>query len=309
MDEIEVEWLDASKKDLLNLCPRKFFYRHELGLIPKGTGSLQDYANAAQYGVAIHAGLATLYDGNGHDLVTCPCPDMEGCEFCHGDRIPRMAAQFLIHYPCDPPVDDKDPRTRARGIEILYAYLEKYRREIFQVEAVEVPFELEFFDDNGKLLFKYVGRIDLLARENGKLSPWDHKSTSRFGEMFQIQWKLSGQVTGYIRSTHEITHESCDEGTVNAIRVTTKITDESFMRITTRRTPDEFLEWEAELREAFHRIQDYRAKNFWPKYAPFCCSAYNKVCEYYALCASGDPQTRQNIIASHYEVRPWDPMR
>lgn len=307
MEPPTVEWLDASKKDLLNLCPRKFYYRHELNLVPKSQGSIADFANPAQYGTAIHAGLAALYEGHGHDLVTCPCLDFAGCEFCWGERIPRLAAQFLLNYPVDPPPDDRDPRTRARGLEILTAYVEKYKRESFEVVAVEVPFELEFDGLDGKLLFTYIGRIDLLVRENGKLIPWDHKSTSRYGEAFQTQFKLSGQVTGYMRSTHEITEEPCFEAAINAIRVTTRITDESFMRLTTTRTPYEFDEWEEELREAFERIQRYRAASFWPKSSPFACSAYQRVCEYYGLCAAGSPETRANMIASAYEVKPWDP--
>src|SRR5205085_1262514 len=106
---------------------------------------------------ALHAGLAALYEGHGYELVTCPCEDFNGCEFCAMNPIPpslggtggipRLAAQFLLHYPCDPPINDKDPRTRSRGIEILQTYVEKYKREMFEVEAVEVPFELPFYSE------------------------------------------------------------------------------------------------------------------------------------------------------------------
>jgi len=333
MDDAEIEWLDASKVDSLHLCPRKFYYRYELGLVLKGTGGLEDYANAMQYGIALHASLAVLYDGTGTDLVTCPCSTFEGCEFCRGSLIPRMAAQFLLHYPVDPGEDSKDPRTRARGIEILHAYIEKYRRESFEVIAVEVPFEVPFFEKciscagsgsqqggasmcgpcNGtgkRLLFKYTGRIDLLVREGGAISPWDHKSTSRFGEMFQAGFTLSGQVTGYITSTHTITEEPCNEGTINALRITTKIDPhDSFMRLTTRRTPDDIDEWKQELLAAFGDIQRNRARKFWPKYAPFACSAYNRMCEYYMLCTAGGADVKHNIITKHYEVQPWDPTK
>lgn len=327
------DWLDNSKRELFNLCPRKFYYRHELSMVPKGSGGLEDYANAMQYGIALHEALASLYDGSGLDLVTCPCPTMEGCEFCHSGRIPRIAALFLLHYPVNPGEESKDPRTRARGIEIIHAYLEKYKREHFDVVGVELPFEVPFFekcpacsgtgslrgtpgsctDCNGtgkRLLFKYTGRIDLLVKEGHHLSPWDHKSTTRFGEMFQAQFKLSGAMTGYMRSTSEITGDTVTEGTINAIRITTRITPEdSFMRLTTTRAPEEFDEWEAEVRESYERIQNYRLKKFWPKSAPFACSAYNRICEYYMLCTAGGKDTYANILASQYEVKPWDPTK
>src|SRR6266850_4806534 len=118
------EWLDASKIELLHLCPTKYFYRHELHLIPAG-----DYEpGAAEFGFAIHKGLEALYDGSGFTLSTCPCPGFVGCDFCNGGTIPRAISQFLIFYPTDP-VDEKDPRTRQRGIQILVEYVKKWRQD------------------------------------------------------------------------------------------------------------------------------------------------------------------------------------
>jgi len=311
------EWLDASKINELHLCPRRYFYRYEEHLVPK-TSEERHYANPMQYGIAIHAALASYYDGTGLDPVTCPCPSMEGCEFCHGQPIPRMGMLFLINYPFDPPIEldynprTADPRTRARGLEILHQYLERWGRESFEVLATEIPFAIEFFRNDPhepipKLLFTYVGRIDLIKKQDGQIFPKDHKSTTQFGQRFHNQWKLDLGQTGYMHAVANILGIPVEKAEINALRITTKIQqDESFLRIETTRNPEDFEEWEREVRAAFASIQRYRAEGFWPKHAPYACSAYNRTCEYYNLCTA-TCNARANIIEANFERREWNP--
>lgn len=302
------EWLDSSKVNEFYLCPKRYYYRHELNLVPFQHSSATNFADAMHFGHALHAALATFYDGTAFDPSTCPCPfePSLGCLFCKGERIPRIFAQFLLNYP-DDPIDDRDPRTRDRGLEILQQYITKWRREPFQVIGVEIPFARPF---DG---FTYIGRIDLLKLENGRISPMDHKTASRFGDQFLRQFKLSGQITGYIDSTHIILQEAfpdlppVTEGDINAIRVTTKIQDESFLRITTSRSPAEIAEWRQEVQDVFEHIKWYRQRGNFPKRAPFACHAYMRPCDYLPICEA-QPGSRENIIANQYEVNPWNPI-
>jgi hypothetical protein len=300
-DEELEEWLDSSKVALLHLCPQKFYYRHELGLVPKGD-EFSEATSPANYGFALHKALESLYDGSGFEKQTCPCPTFEGCEFCNGLPIARTLAQFLIHYPWDPE-DDKDPRTRLRALQILTAYISKWRNDQFDVIAVEVPFTIPFAE------FNFIGRIDLIGKwkDSNRIFPNDHKSTTRFGDMFDMQFKLSLQMGIYIIAVELITKEPCDEGQVNAFRVTTKIDEDSFKRIITTRTPEEKERCLQEIRSAYEHIKHYRAIDFWPRHAPFACSAYFRRCEYYSLCTSG-AQTQRELIETSYEVKPWTPL-
>lgn len=339
------EWLDASKIKEFQLCPRRYYYRYEEHLVPKTT-SAKGYANPMQYGVALHAALASYYDGSGLDESTCPCPGIE-CNFCKGQPIPRMAALFLLYYPFDPEIelDDNprtaDPRTRERGIEILHQYLERYGRETFEVLATEIPFAIEFHDQSDlpfcvcghvkqgheethclgipgrescdcvqfvpKTIFTYVGRIDLIKKEYDQIAPLDHKSTTQFGQRFHNQWVLDPGITGYMYAVSRILDVPIESGEINGIRITTKIQqDESFLRITTTRNPENFEEWEQEVRTAFQLIQQHRASGFWPKHAPYACSAYNRTCEFYGLCTA-TRSARANIIEEAFVKQEWNP--
>jgi PD-(D/E)XK nuclease superfamily len=296
-------WLDSSKVDAFHLCPQKYAYRYEEHLVPVD----RKRDSPILFGGAIHKALETLYRGTAFDKVKCP---LGPCARCKGNEIPRFAAIFLANY-LDDPDDPREIRTVDRGLELLGMYLAKWRREPFKVLAVEVPFELSYETHDrvdGDLTFKYIGRIDLIIDYDGTPMTVDHKSTTRFGMVFDSSFKLSGQFTGYMKGGSKIINQEITSALANALRVTTKIDDASFARIFTHRTPEEFDTWENELRHVASEIVRMRETGFWPKSAPFACGAYNRICEYYPLCISAK-QTRETLKQAAYEYLPWEPRK
>jgi hypothetical protein len=291
------DWLDAG--DCLNMCPQKYFWRYECDL----KGLFED-SSALTFGAAIHCSMELLYTGRAFDPT--PCPDCRitrshsGCNWCKGDNIPAYAAIFLANYP-DDPEDPRNPRTRARGLEILQVYLIKWGREPFQVLAVEQAFQLDLGD------LRYVGKMDLVINYS-RVMPADHKTTTFFGNTFEKQFRLSTQISGYIKACQVTTGEDVWDAMINALRVTTRITpDDSFFRMITSRTPEELVRWEQDVRHAMGRVREYRKSGFWPRHAPYSCVAYNKVCEYYNLCTVGT-ETQEVLKQTAYKVEPWNPL-
>jgi len=277
--------------DTFNLCPRKYFYKYELNLAPTDEGPDLPIA----FGDAIHRALATLYLGTAFDHVQCPCGTF--CDFCKARPVQRIAAEFLARYPADPD-DVRDPRTRLKGLELIAAYLGKWRREPFRVLAVEVPFEIELADN-----LKYVGKMDLLVEQEGLVYPVDHKTTSRTGYLFDAQFKLSVQITGYVVLASIITGQPVHQAIINGIRVSGKVDpDQTFLRQITTRTPEDIQEWEDHIRDVHRLILQFRWTRF-PKAAPYACVAYNRLCEFYQLCTSGKA-TRDVLMQTAYKPRP-----
>lgn len=292
-------WLDSSKVDAFHLCPQKYAYRYEEHLVPVD----RKRDSPILFGGAIHKALETLYRGTAFEKIACP---LGPCARCKGNEIPRFAATFLANYIDD--LDDlREIRTVDRGLELLGMYLAKWRREPFKVLAVEVPFELSY-ETYDLLTFKYIGRIDLIIDYDGTPMTVDHKSTTRFGMVFDSSFKLSGQFTGYMKGGSKVVNREITSALANALRVTTKIDDASFARIFTHRTPEEFDTWEAELRYVASEVVRMRETKFWPKSAPFACGAYNRICEYYPLCISA-AQTRETLKQAAYEYLPWEPRK
>jgi hypothetical protein len=297
-----IEWLDSSKIEAFNLCPQKYAYRYEEHLLPVD----RKRASPLEFGNAIHRSLEAFYRGIGFEKVRCPLCE-QGCFYCKGNMIPRMSAVFLSNYS-DNPEDPKEIRTVDRGLELLAAYLAKWRREPFKVLAVEQPFEITLtsYHEYDKFDYKYIGKIDLVVDYEGTPMTVDHKTTTRFGIVFDAGFKLSGQFTGYMRGAKELTGLEINTALSNAIRITTKIGDDSFARIFTHRTPEEFDVWEHQTNYTAARIVEMRQMKFFPRAAPFACGAYNKICEYYPLCIAG-ANTREHLKQTAYEVVKWDP--
>ena len=282
--------LSASRVDTFNLCPRKYFYKYELNLAP----AEEAVDLPITFGDAIHRALATVYLGTAFDHVQCPCGSF--CDYCKARPVQRLAATFLQYYPADPD-DPRDPRTRLRGLELLAAYLGKWRRDPFRVIAVEVPFEIQLEDD-----LNYVGKMDLLVEQDGIVSPLDHKTTARTGYLFDAQFKLSVQISGYVVIASVITGQPVYQAIINGIRVSGKVDpDQTFFRQITSRTPEDIANWEEHIRGVHSLIRQFREDGF-PMAAPYACVAYNRLCEFYQLCTSGK-QTRDILIQSAYKPR------
>lgn len=293
-------WFDASKYDTLKLCPQKYAYRYEQHLVP-----INAYSTALSFGSAIHKALETFYNGSAFVRVECP---KGPCEICHSSNsVSKIAAEFMKAYPKDPDNEGisrsrQDPRTTETGLNLLGSYAAKWKREAFEVIGVEIPFEIPFGPRR-----KVVGKIDVLIRDGGRLKPLDHKTASRFGDLFLRGFKLSTQMAIYMYATEQITGEKVDSAIINGLRVSNNVDPEdSFLRLETSRTPEDFERMIAEVNEAFDRVIKYRATNFWPRSAPFACSAYNRECEYYSLCIAGS-ETRKTLMESAYKVEPWHP--
>jgi hypothetical protein len=295
-------WIDNSKRETFQLCPQKYAYRFEEHLVPVD----RRRESALMFGGAIHSALETLYRGTAFNQAACPLHDATGiCARCRGGQIPNISAVFLTNY-ADDPEDPKEVRTVDRGLDILAQYLGKWRREPFRVIYVEEPFELPMRADG--FSFIYTGRMDLIVEQDGVIFPIDHKTTTRFGQVFDTSFKLSGQFTGYMRAAERKTGQPVFTALANAIRITTKVDDSSFARIFTQRTPEEFGLWEEETADTARQILNMRSARFWPRNAPFACGAYNRVCDYYPLCISA-AQTRETLKRSAYEVVPWEPRK
>ncbi|GEM_PF-4221116 len=299
-------WLDSSKIEAFHLCPQKYAYRYEEHLVPVD----RKRDSPIMFGGALHRCLESLYKGTAFDKVDCPLHEPQsGCFRCKGVQISRIAALLLANYT-DDPEDPKEIRTVDRGLEILAGYISKWGREPFKVLEVEKPFELHMqsYHTFDVFDFLYIGRIDLIVDYEGVPMTVDHKSTTRFGMVFDAGFKLSGQFTGYMKGGSTLIGKEITGAMSNAIRVTTKISDESFARIFTHRTPEEFDTWQREVQYVARTIIEMRETKHWPRSAPFACGAYNRICEYYPLCIAA-AQTRETLKQSAYEVLVWEPRR
>jgi len=294
----DAEWYDASRIDLLLTCPRRYYYRHELHLIPADGGSNND---ALTFGSAIHSSLEMHYKGKGWDMVPCPHrnPLDEECPFCRGGQTRALFAKFL---QCFPSNLETERRMQVTGLRLLAKYLEHYRDEPFDIHAVEQPVIFPVDD------FYFVGKIDLLVT----WPDWhitDHKTAGQVSDNYHRGFRIHTQLTGYMLAASAAIKEPVSKAIVNTLVVPRGAKpvepDKHFVRRITTRNQADFDEWFITLRAAVAEIRRYRAEGSWPQ-RPSGCFNYNRQCEYWDLCTVA-PSARPGIIEAQFKHEPWDP--
>lgn len=301
LEDLGAEWYDASKIVAFKACPIKYWYRYERKLVKQG-----GFSPELTFGIAIHKALEHVYRGDWADLVPVgPAEVHDYPSAIHeGQTMRKMFTEFLSNFPESQEYKD---RTRVNGLRLLTAYVHKWRNESFQVLEIERPFALEFKDAQGKVDFYYVGRIDLIVRDEGEIRPLDHKTAGRFGEIFDGSFKINVAQTGYMRATSQVTGQPCHKAIINGLRVTSKINEEeSFVRRVTTRLPEEFDRWDWEVRDVVTQIRRYRELGKWPQHENNCY-AYMRECDFKAPCIQGEAQREESLIAN-YEVQEWEPV-
>lgn len=292
------ERMDASRIETLKLCPKKYQFRYEMALQPKG-----HTATAAEFGGALHAALATYYLGNAFDAATCPCDSI--CEFCadssklwgeeyqgYGKPLPMAYAVFLLHYPTNPE-SERDNRTRHFGLQLIYEYIKKYGHERdVKVLAVEQTFILPYPE------FNLIGRIDVVLETPMQVFARDVKSTSRV-DLLLLTSQLSTQMGIYLHALSTIFNKHISTEEIDAISTARK--SESDRRFSRHLVVKELGDLELDMQEVmeyYEQIKRHRKTGLWPRSAPFACTAYNMTCEYYPICYSKE---NPDTIANSYE--------
>jgi len=192
-------------------------------------------------------------------------------------------------------IEDGGKRSIERGIEILTAYFDdKYPYEDFIVENVELPFICEVTDLDPP--FIYGGTIDGLIRKQGKLGGMEHKTVSRLDRSYLESFRPNHQVTGYCYALSEYVSEPVFGFLLNLVHVVKEKT--TFIRLETKRTPEEIQGFKRQIIEIVKEIRRCRESGVWTQNAPEACKAYGG-CSYSVLC-NVESRYFQNFVDFNY---------
>lgn len=269
-------------------CPRKWFARHFLGLVPTAKRS------APQFGIAIHAALDAWYKADRDQKV----------------MLDEWSKQDL---PTDP------IRTRGRGALILAAYHEKYKAYPLKHLHGEMSWNsLPQIEQMNDVLF--YGRIDRLVEWSGEIWLMDHKTTSRLGPTYADQFIPCYQPVLYIAAAR-VLYPKCTGMLIDAIftgstaprpekkdgsspqfrRFIVKYPDRVLYSLL-----DEALIWARRISQTDEML--HTRPDLWhltcPRAAhPGACTQWG-CCDYRDLCRCDfDPR----IALGSYKVEPWNP--
>lgn len=331
-----VFFIDNSRLELLQTCPRQFQYSALQKRITSGEKPAMDFGSAG------HLVWEYRYKTYQHRAPDNMLEDAQG--------------KLLQEYFDKTIFPEGDFRNLNWGVECLVKqYNKRYKEEPFRLlqdengkPMVELPFALPLFTYitpspmEGyikEIPIMYTGRIDLPVHWDSGIWIIDHKTTSILGDHFYADQRISPQQIGYCWAFQELTKQKVSGFCINAIRVKqpplyVQKNEDAFNALTgkvdKRRKNDSPEAWweESFSRQVREYIQPWQieewkhntiqlveeffynySRGYMPQKKKWCCGKYGK-CQYYDVCDLPPGEQRDGMLASGgYMENVWSPLR
>lgn len=295
--------------DTYHRCPRKFQYSALERLVPPHMNW------AAQFGVAVHEGLAAWYrtqkddqqqllqkilialrDLRPTDEVSIIKPDMSTFQL-------RTELALIIAQAALPTPDDKnagDHRNQLLLESIIRNYAHNYKYEPFQVVHVEKNFIITI---SPEVLYQGILDLIVLWAMSGMVVTMDHKTTSAIYN-FGAKFTPGHQMTGYILGTKTFMDDVADEACINAIMTAMRkdgIKPDDFQRFpNVHRTDEELGEFMNNTVATVERMNHDLNRGYFPMHTASCNDFGG--CAYKMVC-SASPANRDTILKNMFVPR------
>lgn len=273
--------LDASKFDMFEVCPCRYYYRYVLKRVPT------ESAPALDRGSLIHAGCEAYYkalkDGLRYESALEAAKESVSIASASTD-----APSVMIN----------------RVQDVLMEHFDHWRvqDESLEILEVEIPFSYVLYEDD---LIRVVmtGKIDLLVNDHNPQSRYenliiDHKSYER---EFPIR-RRTNQFMNYVTAVNS------NFLRVNRIGMQTSVPVEKKMkRITLSYDPLMREQWKENVGKilATH-FMTCVVESYWPM-NDTSCDKYNRICEYNDVCDSSGVEAKSYKLDAFFkEAEEWD---
>jgi hypothetical protein len=296
--------LDNFALSLFQSCPAMYNLRIEQGWVP-----VRKHA-ALGFGGAIHIALAAW----------------------HRTYNAKAAIRAMLEkWPDGMP--EEDFRTKEKAISVMLEYFQTYPQENFKVVGapdsalIERAFTIDtglFLEcgacqmystsnrvtDNvcfscGQLLepLEYGGILDAGILFYDKVYTLEHKTTTRMGDSYFLQFKPNNQVTGYIWGLSKLTNTQVGGCMVNAIGIY-KSQATKFERHLTTRTQAEIDEWLLNVLATANDIARCKRTGIWPM-RTMACTMFG-LCDFHNVHVLANPKEREKRLEADYRCNKWD---
>jgi len=308
--------IDNFALSMHEMCPVKYHLRIRQHYTSR------DKSPALGFGGALHYGLAEWYRSS--DLVASLQAIKEGWhhsppvdDYRTLDKCLAVMQEYTHEYPREPwnvlgadagtPIVEK-AFTLATGLYLpcglsadAEGVIQSNRCSIFDMPKLEQTAcgmcgrDLEPIE--------YGGIIDVVAGWNDVIYVVDHKSTSRLGDQYFLQFKPDNQMTGYAWAARELSGQRVAGAIINAIGVY-KTQATKFKRELTTRSGDDFTQWLSNVQAGCMEIRLHDRLDVWP-WRTSACTLYGR-CDYHKVHSALDPSTQQKVLEQYYVKDRWD---
>jgi len=315
----ELEFYDNTEVSCHKLCPRKYYFRHELGLTRAGK------APALAFGLAWHAAMDVVW------TMICNAKEKDDLKILKAAYVAweQCWVEEGMSAPGDMSHEELDNlrmRTPDTAIEMISSYILARRMfletKVEQLLSIERPFAVPLLPDNDKLW--YCGRMDKVMLMEGRVYGVDHKTTTAykkdggFMSSFVDSFSPNSQVDGYAYALHLLY-----PGKLGGIWIDGALVHKQarhFCWIPAVRSIDALDAWLYHTRTEIGLIEKFRAdlkaadpnSNYLPSFPMHdrACWDFNSPCTYLDLCKgvpNPDSFISTNGIPDSYSIEHWSP--
>lgn len=302
--------VNSSSLGLLQTCGRKSYYTLVQRWKP------QSGSPPLVFGSAAHKALDVFYAHTCRER-SMPMNFMENAEaMAHGAPAPEAhflydaIAAFLREAAPLNVLPATDKRSLVSGTWMLGHYFSTYLNDVYVIHSdeqgplTERTCEHVIYED-AKLRVILFGTIDLILRNEvtQEILPGDHKTSSQMGADFLNRIKPNHQYTGYMWLAQKCLGITSENFLVNGLQVkarplTSRGGPPTFTRQITRRTAQDFAEFQDSLLWAVRSYLAWEESGVWPMGTVDACATWGG-CPYLEVCGAPN-ELRENILANKF---------
>jgi hypothetical protein len=221
-----------------------------------------------------------------------------------------LGATELIRFWGDFP-KEHDYKGLSRMLEAFDDYFREYRLPSDPIKPLmqdgkpacefsfAIPLEVNNPDTGEPII--YTGRFDMLGVYQNSLFVVDEKTTSQLGQMWQQQWDLKSQFTGYCAAARSFGYPVAG-AIVRGIGLLKSGT--TFAQVIEYRPDWQIDRWHEQLLRDIRRAIHCYKTNTWDLALDEACAQYGG-CAFRRLCLSQEPE---RWIDGYFVQRNWNPL-
>jgi len=286
IQKLRAEGIDMFDPSMLSTfvkhCPRAFKHRYRDGLRRINA----QVAYGMQFGVALHKGTEVWYPSRKNDMEATKAFVDLFKQFEEPPGLSRKTGKELAA-----------TYTTILGCSLLSAYFQKYRNETVTLIENEIPLAEEL--EPGVFI---CGRIDRILESRNGIFFRDLKTTKYMND-FLIVPNLQFMTYKFLVQKFTGKHAT---GELDVIGVSkTKQAHELLRQEPFDYTDAQMFEWKEQVLTWIGMISECQESGIWPQ--SWDCKPFFRDCDYLPLCSLPDPDMREGLIETMYEVDFWDP--
>lgn len=292
--------LDASKLQVYQTCPRKYFFAHILGWQP-----VEPNIHLV-FGEAWHKAMETLLiHGYGKDNLDL--------------AYEKFLATYREHF--SQVMDDTYfPKNPAMALGVLQKYVETFRDDFEQYRPLYTEISGMVSISSGRAIaFKMDSILEVLSGpKKGTVFSLEHKTTKSYAGSYINGMSLKMQIFIYTHVLRCLYEDKADGVILNVAQF--QKTNPSCARFHLSKNLEQMVSWYYEINNLIDRIEDdlARLSEATPSdHSMFCfdrngeaCVNYGSTCRYFDFCVTwANPLQHADQVPFGFEERLWDPTK